>query len=83
MMTYKILLACYLLVSSIALMMFLYRKFLQFLSPKKGYMIALFFLAVILTFDVSFYAFASFKIKEWQAQERRNPQPVLRLYAAE
>ena len=83
MITYKILLACYLLVSSIALMMFLYRKFLQFLSPKTGYLIALFSLGVILTFDVSFYAFASFKMKEWQAQEKRQTQPVLRLYAAE
>lgn len=83
MITIKICLALYLLISSVALVVFLYRKYLQFLSPKKGYMMGMLSLALILSFDVGMFTFTSFKIKEWKKKSVQQTTPVLRFYAAE
>lgn len=60
--TLQIFILLYLLVSSAALVFYLYNKFLQYLTPIKGYLAGSLIVLSILSFDLFMFNFTADKI---------------------
>jgi len=66
--TLQIFIVLYLLVSSVALVLYLYNKFLQYLTPAKGYVMGVLIVLSILSFDFFMFSFTAEKINELNQQ---------------
>lgn len=66
--TLQIFILIYLAVSSAALVIYLYKKFLQFLTPIKGYVAGSLLIVFLLTFDMAMFSFTSAKITNLNQQ---------------
>ncbi|MBT30871.1 MAG: hypothetical protein CMO01_14530 [Thalassobius sp.] len=66
--TLQIFISIYLAVSTAALVIYLYKKFLQFLSPIKGYIVGGLLIVSLLTFDLAMFSFTSAKITNLNQQ---------------
>jgi hypothetical protein len=71
-MIWLLLLAAYLIISNIAIVVRLYRSFLRYLSPKKGYATSIMLIFTLLTVDYAIMDFAVNKFEkanEYQAKK--------------
>ncbi len=66
--TLQIFISIYLLVSSVALVLYLYNKFLQYLTPVKGYLAGSLIVLSILSFDFFMFSFTAEKIDKLNKQ---------------
>jgi|GEM_PF-5230891 len=66
--TLQIFIVLYLLVSSMALVYYLYKNFLQYLTPVKGYLAGSLLVLSILSFDFFMFNFTADKITQLHQQ---------------
>lgn len=65
----QLLILVYLLISSVALLIFAYKKFLQYLSPAKGYIASACLIIGLLAFDLVLYNFTTDRISQLKGQQ--------------
>ncbi|WP_020526158.1 hypothetical protein [Flexithrix dorotheae] len=59
----------YIIVSSIALVVYAYKRFLQYLTPLKGYVVSLLLILTLVSFDFVVFNFTNQKIDDLKNQQ--------------